>query len=84
MQLELVDGERLIVERTVSGVLGLASGVWGGRAGVRRSRLRQGYGGQAELAGQRPALPVVGARRDANLAKLKPIKVNQRVLRVSA
>jgi len=30
-----------------------------------------------QLASQRPALPVVGARRDENLAKLKPIKVNQ-------
>ena len=39
-----------------------------GRAGARRSK----------LAGQRPALPVVGgARMDENLAKLKPIKVDQ-------
>ncbi|HSY18781.1 MAG TPA: hypothetical protein VK815_10625 [Candidatus Acidoferrales bacterium] len=37
------------------------------RDGARRS----------ELAGRRPALPVVGARMDQNLAKLKPIKVDQ-------
>ena len=53
-----------------------------------RIRLRPAMARQAgrcpalQLAGQRPALPVVGARRDENLAKLKPIKVNQRVLRV--
>jgi len=52
----------------------------------RRSRLRQDHGAagrrKAKLAGQRcephwQALPVVGAWMDEDLAKLKPIKVNQ-------
>jgi len=60
-------------------------------AGAWHSRLRQGFRlcqisarqdgaagrRKAKLAGQRPALPVVGARRDEDLAQLKPIKVNQ-------
>ena len=37
------------------------------RDGARRSK----------LAGQRPALPVVGAQIDGNKTRLKPIKVNQ-------
>ena len=45
------------------------------------SRSERDYGAasrrKTKLAGQRPALPVVRARRDENLAKLKPIKVNQ-------
>ena len=57
------------------------------RDDARRSRLRQGFrlrqgyggqaGGQAELAGQRPALPVVVARMDVYLAEINQIKVDQ-------
>ena len=46
------------------------------------SRSERDYGAagrrKTKLAGQRPVLPAVGgARMDENLAKLKPIKVNQ-------
>ena len=40
----------------------------------RRGPSRTGRCSASELAGQRPALPVVGARRDENLVKLMPIK----------
>jgi hypothetical protein len=43
----------------------------------RRGPSRTGRSRRSELAGQRPALPVVGARMGVNLAKLKRIKVDQ-------
>ncbi|HSY19085.1 MAG TPA: hypothetical protein VK815_12150 [Candidatus Acidoferrales bacterium] len=43
----------------------------------RRGPSRTGRCPASELAGQRPALPVMVARMDENLAQLKPIKVDQ-------
>jgi hypothetical protein len=64
----MADGHQ--VTSMAGGVFRLRQGYWRTATGAAGRR-------KTKLAGQRPALPAVGARMDVNLAKLKPIKVDQ-------